>query len=110
MIFVHKHLEIATRNYPYLIVSVIMALSACFFLYSVAAKANLKNRVAQIIIELGQNSMALFTIHAFDTVWYPYIEPMGNKLPVLVVRVSIDLLLLLAYRKTVGMVTIMRRR
>ena len=88
-----KHFEMATREFPYFILSVVMSSFACLFLCAVINQCK-KFPMERIISYIGYHSLDLFIIHAFDTVWYMYLKRLGNIGGVLLVRLVIDLCIL----------------
>lgn len=94
LFFTHKRFELATRSYPYYILSIAMASFASCFICNIAYHCKVLP-FERMIAGIGYHSMTLFVIHAFDAVWYPYLQKLGNKGIVLFARLCIDLFLLL---------------
>ena len=47
---------------------------------------------------IGKNSMSLYVIHAFDTVWYPFLtEVFSSTILVVLIRLMVDLLILFLF-------------
>ena len=95
----HTHFEIASRDYPFNFLSIIMAISGSFVFISVCIRlSSLKgffDPITQLISTIGRFSLIMFTVHAFDNVWYPYIRAIPNIILVLFLRLGIDLVLFL---------------
>ena len=92
----HLKFELAYRQYPFFIMSIIMGLAACYSLQVFSSKLqaiHFISPVYKLIAVIGKHSIILFYIHAFDTVWFPFIQNLGNTVVVLVFRLAIDLIL-----------------
>ena len=93
----HLKFELAYRQYPFFIMSIIMGLAACYSLQVFSSKLqeiHFISSVYKLIAVIGKHSIILFFIHAFDTVWFPFIQNIGNTVVVLGLRLVIDLILL----------------
>lgn len=94
-LYKHEHFELATREYPYGMLSVAMALFGCLFFCIIVSKKKNYNKLERCVLHIGKESMTLFCIHAFDAIWWPFISKMcnDNTFIAVVPRILMDLLL-----------------
>ncbi len=96
----HSFLELAVRRYPLYALSYITAIGGCIFIFLIGVyleKINKFCKIFKIFCFLGENSMVLFTIHAFDTVGFTMIEGKYSTLILLILRLTVDLFIMYLY-------------
>ena len=107
----HMKFELAYRQYPFFLLSIMMGLAACYCLQILSVKLqaiSVISTVYNLMTIIGRHSIFLFFIHAFDTVWFPALQKVGGNIVVLALRLVIDLAIFFIYlflRKRVKMLS-----
>lgn len=97
--FPDKYLEMAAREFPLYLLSLLTAIAACINIFMFSAwleKKNTAKKFYSTIEFLGKNSMIIYIIHSFDSIFF---ELYKNNYPLIVslaIRLFSDIIIMLA--------------
>ena len=99
-LLLHDYLELAARSYPLYPLSYLTAIAGCMLIFLIGTwieRIRVCKRIFALFCFFGKNSMVLYTIHAFDTVPYQFVQ---NKMPTIllvILRTTVDIAVMYSY-------------
>ena len=93
-----SYLEMATRKYPMYPLCYVMAAAGSLTVCLIMMKLEKISIVTKAFGWVGKNSIYLFIVHAFDTLWLDMLKKISDDPPVLaIIRTAVDVILLIVY-------------